>query len=189
MRRSVDPQRISEALNALGAALAEAGGGANDLVVVGGWALASQGLVKRLTADVDVVGTVANGSVGRLGSAAVALAKLVEEVGDLMGLQTDWLNTGPESLLDFGLPEGFVERLHRRDFGPLRIWVASRLDLICLKVFAATDQPGSRHHRDLQEMAPTAPELDFAAAWARTQDSSPGFAAELERVLTQLAGS
>lgn len=32
-------------------------------------------------------------------------------------LPADWLNPGPTDLLEFGLPEGFIARVERRDYG------------------------------------------------------------------------
>ena len=48
-------------------------------------------------------------------------------------------------------------------------------------MFAAVDQgPRSRHYADLLALRPTSGELAAAAEWVRTQDASPGFAANLE---------
>ena len=72
------------------------------------------------------------------------LRTAVLDVARAYGLADDWVNLGPESLFDFGLPEGLVGRLERRDYGGLVIWLAGRFDMICFKLYAAVDQgPGA----------------------------------------------
>lgn len=102
-----------------------------------------------------------------------------------LGLDQEWLNEGPTDLLrPPGLPVGFLDRCKRLRFGSLSVRVASRIDQIHLKLFATTDQwPGSRHAADLNALAPTREELVQAAAWCRSHDPSPGFAALLDQVL------
>ncbi len=93
-----------------------------------------------------------------------------------LGIEEAWLSEGPAGLLDFGLPEGFAGRTHVRVFGPLRVHLASRVDQICLKLYAAVDQgPQSRHFEDLDRLRPAREELRFAARWATTHDLSEGF--------------
>jgi hypothetical protein len=55
---------------------------------------------------------------------------------------------GPTELLRFGLPDGFVDRLQRRDFGEgLVVYLASRYDQIHFKLYAAVDQgPGKQRY-------------------------------------------
>ncbi len=92
------------------------------------------------------------------------------------GLSDDWLNTGPDSLLDLGLPDGFVERLERRDYGGLIAWLAGWFDMVCFKLYAAVDQgPRSRHFQDFRDLAPRRGDLLAAAQWAMSHDPSPGF--------------
>jgi hypothetical protein len=47
------------------------------------------------------------------------LRTAVLDVARAFGLADDWVNLGPESLLDLGLPAGFLGRLERRDYGGL----------------------------------------------------------------------
>jgi hypothetical protein len=57
-----------------------------------------------------------------------------------------WLNPGPTSLLDLGLPESFFERAQRRHYGPgLEVLFASRVDQIHLKLYATVDQGAGKH--------------------------------------------
>jgi hypothetical protein len=103
------------------------------------------------------------------------------------GLPEEWLHSGPSSLLDLGLPEGFEGRLQRRDYGPaLTVWFASRLDQIHLKLYALVDQGPGRHEADLRALDPTREELIAAARWARGHDPSEGFRSILSQVLAQL---
>jgi hypothetical protein len=103
------------------------------------------------------------------------------------GLADDWINFGPEALLDLGLPAGFLGRLERRDYGGLVAWLAGRFDMICFKLYAAADQgPRSRHLQDLQELNPDQDELLTAARWSLTHDPSPGYRSALVETLRRL---
>ena len=86
-------------------------------------------------------------------------------------------------MLRLGLPEGFLERSEQRRYGALGLTLASRLDQIHLKLYAAADDgPRGRHYQDLQRLSPTENELRLAARWTQTHDNSPGFAAMLQGV-------
>lgn len=67
-----------------------------------------------------------------------------------------------------------AQRDHHGPFGPLTIRVASRQDLITLKLWAATDvRLGQRREvdvLDLRELAPTTDELRAAAYWCTLKD-------------------
>jgi hypothetical protein len=104
-----------------------------------------------------------------------------------LALPIDWLNPGPASLLDLGLPAGFGERAHVRHYGTLEVLLADRFDEIHFKLDAAVDQgPRSKHFADLQALQPSRDELMSAARWARTHDPSEGFASELDKALEAL---
>jgi hypothetical protein len=112
------------------------------------------------------------------------LQEAVADVASTLGLADDWLNGGPTSLLEFGLPSGFVGRAERRTFGALTVHVAARTDQICFKFYAAVDQgPRSKHVQDLTQLAPTAAELKAAAVWAQTHDASDAFRLMCDQVL------
>ncbi len=173
-------------LGALGEQLAAAGK-RFELIVNGGSALLALGLIERSTRDIDIVAL-------RTGEGPVSAEPLppsLREARDHVtrdfSLAPDWLNSGPTSLLDFGLPEGFLERLERRDYGPgLTVFLASRYDQIHFKLYAAVDQGPGKHERDLRALDPSPAELRAAAAWARDHDASPGFAAILDQVVDHL---
>ena len=115
-------------------------------------------------------------------SALIAAAK---RVGDILQLPEDWLNNGPASQFDMGLPEGFVHRLQRIRIGErLVIYYISRIDQIFFKTFASADR-GGYHIADLKALAPTEEELYAAAIWCMEQDISEGFRFILAEMLKQ----
>ena len=116
-----------------------------------------------------------------------ALIEAATRVALDFSLPRDWLNTGPSSLLDFGLPKGFESRLERRKYGSfLTTWLASRLDQIHFKLYAATDQGPGKHEQDLRALDPSRNELLQAARWAITHDPSSAFRHELLEALVFL---
>ena len=183
---ALDPARIAELLTARGERLALARAPV-ELVVIGGSALTILGLVERPTRDVDVVALLDN---GELRSATPLPDHVVEArntVAADFGVDEGWLNAGPGDLLRWGLPDGFVERLTRREFGTaLTVHLASRLDQIHFKLYALVDQGVGRHEEDLRALAPTPDELRAAARWTVTQDPSEGFRQELHGALRYL---
>ena len=157
-----------------------------DLVVVGGSALVALGLVERPTRDVDIVALRDGDVLRQIGDALPEpLRAARDRVTRDLGLPEDWLNSGPASLLDFGLPEGFLARAQRRDHGQaLTVWYASRYDQIHLKLYATVDQGAGRHEADLRALRPSRDELIVAARWTRTHDPSEGYLMVLTQVLT-----
>jgi len=170
---------LNEALQALSEAL-EARHLEYELVAVGGSSLLLLGLITRATRDLDIVAMVEGGEYVPSANLPAPLVEAVRDIGEVLGIGADWLNSGPASLMDFGLPEGFAERAEVRDFGALTLHLASRTDQIYLKLYAAVDQgPHSKHVDDLRALDPSPDELRGAAAWARTHDPSPAFRDEL----------
>ena len=149
------------------------------LVVCGGTALAALGLVIRTTKDVDVLGVVVGPENGlriqelkRFPEWLGEAAKAVERDFDL---PENWLNLGPASQVELGLPEGLEKRLVRRNYGQyLTIYFISRIDQIYFKLYAAVDR-NDYHVQDLLALKPTEVEIEKAAKWAITQDVSQGF--------------
>jgi hypothetical protein len=159
-----------------------------SLVVCGGASLIALGLVSRTTKDVDVLALM--DEQGRLlpsDPLPESVSRAVSEIAGQLDLYPNWLNGGPTDLLKWGLPQGFRDRLTRRDYGArLTIWHVSRLDQIHFKVFAATDAGPGRHVDDLLQLKPTKAELLSAARWALTQDASEGFVTILKEMLREL---
>jgi uncharacterized protein (DUF2237 family) len=105
-----------------------------------------------------------------------ALETAAAKVARELDLDPHWLNTGPADQVQAGLPEGFLSRLTRREYGAhLIIYLPARCDLIHLKLFAAVDQGVGRHTRDLAALQPTEDELLAAARWVLTQDAGEVF--------------
>lgn len=181
-----DSSGVDQLFRALGEQLAE-GGEPVELVVIGGSALIALEFVERATRDVDVVAVLADGDLVRPDPLPATLIRARDRVARDFGLRTDWLNAAPQSLLDFGLPVGFVDRLERRRYGAfLTVHFAGRLDQIHFKLYALVDQGPGKHERDLRALEPNVEEFIAAARWTRTHDPSKGFRGELERVLAHL---
>jgi hypothetical protein len=180
-------EQLEAALSALGELLA-ARGVRYEVVLVGGGNLILRGLISRpTTKDLDILGERVLDLIRPLRPMPEPLRDAVTDVGRALGLANDWLNVGPDSLLDLGLPDGFMERLERRDFGGLVVWLAGRYDMVCFKLYAAVDQgPRSRHFGDLVELRPNRDDLLEAARWASTHDPSPGFRSLLVELLRAL---
>lgn len=147
-----------------------------EWVVCGGVALALQGLHTRTTRDVDVLGTWDTPGSEIAGiddfpeKVKVCIERVIQDHPELQG--TRWINLGPRHLVEFGLPDGFEDRLHAISFGTrLTLRLLGRQDLVALKLFAAADVAGSRqhiHYNDLEVLKPTEAELDAAVKWTRT---------------------
>lgn len=174
-------------LSALGEQLAAASE-RFELVVVGGSGLLALGEIERSTRDVDLV-ALRNGE--ELGSAQPLpdpLRRAAERVARDFGLDENWLNGDPTSLLDFGLPEGFLERLDSRSYGDaLVVHFASRYDQVHFKLYAMVDEGGpGKHEQDLRALAPSEAELLAAARWSRTHDPSEAYRETLLQALHHL---
>lgn len=179
---------LNQALHLTAERLEEREAAQEVLVVCGGSALLALGLVKRTTKDVDVLAGVdaATGLVDPR-PLSTALSSVVDEVGAQLDLPRGWLNAGPADQMLAGLPQGFLSRLIRRDYGPrLTIYYPDRYDLIHLKLFAAIDQGPGRHVSDLLALAPTAEEMLAAGCWVLTQDASESFPSLVKEAITHL---
>lgn len=180
----LDSARATEnLLDALAEQLA-AHGERYTLAVVGGSALLALGLVSRATKDVDILAIVEDRELVSAQPLPAALLYAAHIVARDFGLSDDWLNPGPTSLLDLGLPDGFYERAEHRVYGPgLEVLFASRVDQIHLKLYATVDQGAGKHLDDLEALQPTEQELIDAARWSRTHDPSESYRSVLARVL------
>lgn len=162
------------------------------LVVCGGSALIAEGLILRVTRDVDVLALMDAGR--RIVSPAPLpdfLLKAAKEVARDLGLEENWLNNGPSSdaggLFQLGLPDGIENRLHERQHGPrLTVYFVGRFDQIHFKLYAAADRREGAHLDDLLSLEPTDVELEAAARWAMTHDVSPAFRMILQQLLREI---
>ncbi len=134
-----DSQQADAVLAALGEQLAAAGEH-YELVVVGGSGLLALGEIERSTRDVELVALRSGEELDRAKPLPGPLSRAAQRVARDFSLDEGWLNGGPTALLDLGLPEGFLERLERRDYGEaLTIYLASRYDQIHFKLYAMVD--------------------------------------------------
>jgi len=177
--------RLIEAIETLGQTLAHRNRRV-ELAVVGGAALLLQNLIFRSTLDMDVIAVISDGGQweesGSLPDFLVTAVRDVAEALDLPrqpGDEKDWLDAGPGILMQLGLPPGFRERMTVERFGGLTLHIASRVDLIHLKFWSATDPArGARREvdvEDLRTLAPTAGELYAALAWCAKMDGRRDF--------------
>jgi hypothetical protein len=182
------PETLPQALSALAGFLEADGASPETLVVIGGSALITLGIVSRTTKDVDIMACV-DPDRGLVDPRPMseALRAAADKVARELQLDPHWLNTGPADQVLAGLPEGFLSRLTRHDYGPcLTIFFPDRFDLIHLKLFAIMDQGRGRHVSDLQALKPTEEELLLAARWVLTQDAGEDFPQIVRNTLTAL---
>jgi hypothetical protein len=182
----ISADAMEDLLTALGDLL-EARGLAYSVVTVGGGSLMLLKLSIRPTRDLDVVALLENDTYVKADPLPGPLIDAARDIGTAMGVGGNWLNAGPASLLDFGLPAGFRQRTVVRRYGSLTVQVASRFDQICFKLYAAVDQgPSSKHLDDLRLLEPTHAELLEAARWSTTHDPSEGYRTHLIALLKML---
>jgi hypothetical protein len=179
---------LEPVLTALAGFLEAADAPRETLVVIGGSALISLGFVTRATKDVDIMaGVDPDRGLVDPRPLSPALQTAAAQVARELQLDPHWLNTGPADQVRAGLPEGFLGRLTRRDYGPrLTICLPDRFDLIHLKLFAIIDQGPGRHSRDLAALSPTDAELLAAARWVLTQDAGEMFPSIMADSLREL---
>jgi hypothetical protein len=174
-------EKINEALHLLDGRLRLNGSGIFTIVVCGGTALNAMQLISRTTKDVDIVALMdSNNQLTDPAPLPQELLFAAREVADTLKLPLDWFNNGPSSgdggLFRMGLPNGFKERLIKKNQGQkLTIYMISRVDQIHFKLYAAIDQFGGYHASDLKQLGPSDDELLEAVRWAITHDPSEGF--------------
>ena len=186
MEHITNSGRLKELLTALADQLARSAQ-SHELVVVGGAGLLALEIVDRGTKDVDVVARIEAGTLLKGRPLPAGLVEARDAVAEDFGVSEGWLNAGPADLVDFGLPDGILERLDTHVFNrALTVHFVSRYDQIHFKLYAFVDQGLGKHEQDLRALDPSREELLEAARWARTHDPSPGFREVLERALAYL---
>jgi len=180
----MEEDAVDRALETLGGLLEERGLG-YEIVVVGGSALLLLGLIHRPTRDLDVLALVSQGQYVIAQPLPIDLERAARDVAAELGLDPDWLNSGPTAQIHSGLPTGFRDRVETRIYRTLVVHVASRLDHIHLKLDAVVNRWPSqgKHVDDLRRLAPTRRELLEAARWVRDQDAGPEFPRMVAAVL------
>jgi len=93
----------------------------------------------------------------------------------------------PPIYLSLACPRALPDRTQKKQYGPLILHVAGRVDQVALKVYVAADAgPRSKHFQDLQSLSPSEEELVQAGRWAITHDPSKGFRSQLVGCLAAL---
>lgn len=162
------------------------------MLVCGGAALNVLGYVTRTTKDVDVVAFIDKNKNGdTILTKASPLKPILIEAGKLVqkdfNLPDNWINAGPSSVMDFGLPQGLMGRAETHKYGKnLIIYFLGRYDQIHFKLHAAVDQSGGKHYDDLMALKPNAEELEKAARWSMTHDPSEGYKMVLKDFLFKI---
>ena len=190
-----DQKDIETILSALGEQLESSSVEPIELLVCGGSALIFLDLAQRTTKDVDILAYVKRTNAGD--TSFIKATPLKEEfiaaakkVARDFNLPENWINTGPTSAVDLGLPDGLMERATTREFGPkLTIHFLGRYDQIHFKLYAAVDQGAGVHYEDLLTLKPTTDELEQAACWSMTHDVSEGYRQILKDLLNHMGYS
>jgi hypothetical protein len=143
----IAPDIINDILEGLDRQVGVHGGMPLGLVVCGGTALSALGLVMRTTRDMDVLGLVSETQNGVTIQSIKEFPEWLVEAADKVRRDFDlperWLNLGPASQVESGLPEGFTKRLVKKVYGQyLTVYFISRIDQIHFKLYASVDQDG-----------------------------------------------
>ena len=187
-----DKKDVERILGALGEQLESLTDESVELLVCGGSALVAAGLVERTTKDVDILARVKRAKTGEisfikakpLNTEFITAAK---KVARDFNLPESWINTGPTSAVDLGLPHGIMERVKTREFGRrLTVHFMGRYDQIHFKLYASADQGAGRHFDDLLALSPTEEELEQAARWSMTHDVSEEYRQVLKDLLNHM---
>ena len=184
--KPIDISKLNEALLLLNEQLILTDAPATEIVVCGGSALIATGLVPRTTQDVDIVALIQSNVLIDSEPLPDYLINAADNVGTILSLPADWLNNGPASQFQMGLPPGFQERLTTVVVGKkLTVHYIGRYDQIFFKTFASADR-GGYHVSDLKALNPAEDELIAAAKWCITQDTSEAFRMILKDMFKQL---
>ena len=184
--KPIDISKLNEALLLLNEQLILTDAPATEIVVCGGSALIATGLVPRTTQDVDIVALIQSNVLIDSEPLPDYLLNAADNVGTILSLPADWLNNGPASQFQMGLPPGFQERLTTVVVGKkLTVHYIGRYDQIFFKTFASADR-GGYHVSDLKALNPAEDELIAAAKWCITQDASEAFRMILKDMFKQL---
>lgn len=135
-------------------------------IVVGAASLILLDIIDRRTKDCDVLDPKIPEDVKK---ASVDFARMKTNQG--YDLPEDWLNNGPESLLET-LPSNW--RKHTRpiyDGEAIRLLTLGRLDLLRSKLFGLCDR--GTDLEDCISLNPTEEELNAVIDWVKNQDANP----------------
>ena len=141
MKKPLNKEKIEEALSLIGELLERKQSESFRIIVCGGSALLVTGLRRETTKDVDILAFLNEKSdITESPDLPDDLKEAAKSVSIEMNLDEHWLNTGPSSIINpnlpnSGLPDGFLERLTKREYGPkLTVYYISRIDQVHLLV-------------------------------------------------------
>ncbi len=145
--------------------------------------------MNRTTKDVDVLAIVKRNK----GNFRIIRAdfpswfkEAIRKIARDFDLPQNWMNSGPTSMVDLGLPAGLANRLIKKNYGDnLTVYYVSRFDQIHFKLYASVDR-GGYHVDDLLSLNPTIDEIEAAARWSMTHDVSEGYKMMLKDLLKKL---
>lgn len=167
------PSIIDDLLRRLDAAIRIEGGPPIELLICGGAALIRLGYIDRATEDVDVLALIIDGVDASAEPFPGVLTRAAERVARDVGMPSDWINPGPASARDLGLPPGIVERSQAVRYGEsLTAHFVERQDQVFLKLDALLDR-GGKHTADFLALNPTEDEVVAAARWCLSLEADP----------------
>lgn len=145
-----------------------------EIIICGGAALISLGIISRQTLDVDVI-------TPKIDSDFSAIA---DSLAKNLSLHSGWLNNGPESLAE-DLPKGWEDRTKEvyRDSN-LIVKSLGRKDLLFSKFYAACDRGDDIE--DILLIKPNEQELAEAKAWFLEKDAAEIWPSIVEEMLGEL---
>jgi hypothetical protein len=146
--------------------------------IIGGAALLILEISERQTKDVDCLSPQIPPEIKE------ASREFANEHSSLK-LDPDWLNNGPQTLLD-NLPKDWRTRLSPLFLGSsLNLTTLGRPDLLKTKLFAFCDRTDP-DFSDLLRLKPTEEELNDSIDWVKKCDANPGWPAHVENMFNNL---
>jgi hypothetical protein len=140
-----------------------------SFIICGGASLIIQGLVSRTTKDIDIVAPPID----------KALSEAADSVASDLGLNSHWLNCGPDSLIN-NLAKGWKDRIIEVfRSSNLTVFSISREDLIFSKFWALCDRQKDKN--DLILLNPSKEELNNAVIQTISCDGNPSWPEWVEK--------
>lgn len=145
-----------------------------DLFVCGGAAMIAMGAWERVTYDIDTI----------LPRIDEELLEAARRVASKLGLSKDWLNNGPDSLIQ-DLEKGWRERVVELYRGEnLSVYALGKADLIKTKLWATCDR--MEDIDDILFLSPTHEELSEAKEWVLKRDASAVWPQIVEETMKEI---
>jgi len=163
---------IQDTLKMLDQELKETTG--RELFVCGGAAMQAMGAWERVTYDIDTI-------MPKIDEELLAAAR---RVAVKLGLSQDWLNNGPDSLLqelERGWRDRVVEMYHGEN---LSVYSLGKMDLLKTKLWATCDR--MEDIEDILFLSPTKEELLEAKQWVLQRDASDFWPEIIEEAMREI---